>query len=434
MCNFKLTSNGQSLKVAGFTYDQINAAIYAAENDLQAGAEYSGAEMAAWSAYNCKSQWRESKSVFSVTERDGNSFTMVVNGARELSFSAVPKGENPGSAEKPKQKRPASSADTNGGNVDATAAAIAEALRGLQVTPTAAHVDESTVRAIVADEMAKVKPNAEKITVVQVGEKVSEVSGAHPMLKKVLPMVINDRISGKNVYLYGPAGTGKTTLIQQVAKVLELPYYSGSGLLQKYEVEGYRNAAGEYVPTAFYKAFTEGGVYDAAELDSWSGEALVALNNATAGCGYTFPDGNGCQKAHPNFHFIANGNTCGRGADAAYNNRFQLDASTLDRFAFVKVDYCQEVELAAANGDAELVEFLQDLRKAIAAAGLTYTATPRAARAFKAFEACQCYTVEELIELAICGGWDDANKVTLSANLNKSNKYAAVFIKRYGAK
>ena len=41
----------------------------------------------------------------------------------------------------------------------------------------------------------------------------------------------------------------------------------------------------------------------------------------------------------------------------------QLDASTLDRFAMVEVGYDAKIDLAMAGGDADLVEFIHEMRK-----------------------------------------------------------------------
>ena len=188
--------------------------------------------------------------------------------------------------------------------------ALIAALKGLR----GGSIDEDRVRAIIKDELSKAQPQQVQHTI-RVNElpEVSFPEGeeAHPMLEMLIKRVINDRVLGRFPWLYGPAGSGKSTLAAQVAKALGLPFYSVSSLQQKYELEGYTDAVGEFVQTAFYKAMSEGGVFCFDEMSTTSGEVQVAFNTAAAQLLYNFPKV-GMIKAHPDFHIIACDNTTGR--------------------------------------------------------------------------------------------------------------------------
>lgn len=176
---------------------------------------------------------------------------------------------------------------------------------------------------------------------------------------KVLKYVSN----GENVYLYGPAGSGKNVIGEEIAKALNLPFYYQNTILTKFDVSGYKNAKGEYEQTPFYKAWKFGGVYFADELDNSQAEAIIALNAALANGYYTFADTNERVEKHSNFRCIAAGNTNGQGATEEYCGRYQMDESSRDRFVFVKIDYNSKVEESITK-HSDILEFVRALRVA----------------------------------------------------------------------
>lgn len=72
-------------------------------------------------------------------------------------------------------------------------------------------------------------------------------------------------------------------------------------------------------------------------MDASAPEVLIHLNAALANGYFDFP--NGKVYAHEDFRVVGAGNTTGQGADAQYTGRTQLDASSLDRFKLVEVNY-----------------------------------------------------------------------------------------------
>ena len=294
-------------------------------------------------------------------------------------------------------------------------------LTSLILSQQTATVDMKAVEAMIDEKIKKAQTISVKINEVV---KFETKNALHDKFEDVLFWAAQRQ----PVYLFGPAGTGKNVLSEQVAEALHVPFYYAGCLQQKYELEGFINAAGEYQETEFYRAFTQGGVFLFDEIDGTAAEVLIAFNAALANGYYNFPK-YGKTKAHENFIVIAAGNTAGRGASDAYNGRFQLDASTLDRFVFIELDYNRGIEKCSANNDEELVEFAHLMRNIIKQQGLTYTMSTRAIKRM-AISVGAGIPMEKALKQSVCGGWD-ARDVALIRESNEmqkaNNKYAKAF-------
>lgn len=212
-----------------------------------------------------------------------------------------------------------------------------------------------------------------KITTVINGEHKDVKGILHEKFDTVLKFVAND----EPVFLTGPAGSGKNYICKQVAEALGLKFYFTNAVTQEYKLTGFTDANGNYQPTQFYKAFTEGGVFMLDEMDASIPEVLVILNAAIANRYFDFPAPIGYVEAHPDFRIIAAGNTTGHGADYEYVGRNQLDAASLDRFAIVSIDYSVQIENGVA-GDIEVADFCRAFRKAANKTGVQVIVSYRA--------------------------------------------------------
>lgn len=190
-----------------------------------------------------------------------------------------------------------------------------------------------------------------------------------------LPTVLQAVVAGVNPFLVGPAGSGKTTLAEQVAECLKLKFYMAARVTSEYKLVGFVDAQGRTIRTQFREAYEHGGVFLFDEVDASDPDALTAFNAALANGLGDFPDG--MVKKHKDFHAIAAGNTFGRGADRQYVGRNQLDAATLDRFSTFTIDYDEVLEHQLA-GDADWVRFVQAVRKAIEEEKVRHIVSPRA--------------------------------------------------------
>ena len=287
-------------------------------------------------------------------------------------------------------------------------------------------VDSEEVRRIIREEIGK--ESKEVVHKIQIADlpQYELPKGSNPELfETIMMMVVNDRVIGRFPWLYGPAGSGKSTIARMVADALGIPFYSVSSLQQKYELEGYSDAVGEFVQTAFYKAMSGGGIFCFDEISTTSGEVQVAFNTAAAQLVYNFPKV-GMVQAHPDFHIIACDNSTGRGGDKRYNSRFQLDASTLDRYNFVEVGYSEEHDLNMANGDKNLVKFMKAVRKTLDEANTTYLATPRASKAIKALQAAGMSN-EKALWFGLCSGWKAQDIRTIQARVSGFNEWFTAF-------
>lgn len=237
-------------------------------------------------------------------------------------------------------------------------------------------VDEKMVAKVVRQEIARLMSNEpETIT-----EAVIQAASLEEEIKTPeFDAIVADVKDGFYPYLEGAAGCGKSYTAEQVSRACNLKFYPMQQILFAHQVEGYGDAAGRYVPTPVYEAFCEGGLVFLDEFDSSSPEAALVINNMLANGEYTFPVV-GHKKAHPKFRVIFAGNTCGKGADEEYTGRSVLDGSTRDRIIDYKMSYDRRVEMMIANNDAETVDFIEDLRKAVEKTGIRHIVSYRATK------------------------------------------------------
>jgi len=208
---------------------------------------------------------------------------------------------------------------------------------------------------------------------VKTGDKVRKLPDGH--YHSVFADIMACLTVRENVFLIGGAGSGKTTVAAQAAEALGLPFYSTGAVGMAYQLLGFVNAQGDYMETDLYRAYVGGGVFLFDEIDASSAQALLAFNAIAANLLAAFPCGT--VKRHPDFIIIASANTFGNGADAQYVGRSQLDAATLDRFAFITMDYDEALELAISPCE-EWTRYVQAVRAKITEHKMRHVVSPRA--------------------------------------------------------
>ena len=212
-----------------------------------------------------------------------------------------------------------------------------------------------------------------------IGDEIVDLGDVH--IHEAFDEILAILAQRENVYLIGPAGSGKTTIAEQCAKALALQFYCYGAIKYDHDVVGYVKPDGSYSQTNFYKAFKHGGLVLMDEMDASSNNALLALNAALANDFASFPLGNdgegGMVRKHPDFVVIASANTFGHGASAQYVGRNPMDMATLDRFCNVTMGYDESLERAIAGNDA-WVDYVQAVRHAVAHHKMRYVVSPRA--------------------------------------------------------
>lgn len=176
--------------------------------------------------------------------------------------------------------------------------------------------------------------------------------------------ILDDLLVGNNVWLYGPAGTGKTTLAKRVANALlaqrfptksDYPFVvincnqwtSPIDLIGGQTIEGYKEGR-------LIDAWQKGKILILDELTKLDPNTAGIINDALAlsdksGKDSVIYNGEGTPiEKHPDFGCIAAANTTGRGTSASYGGNNKQDASLLDRFSgnFYQIGFNKELEQA----------------------------------------------------------------------------------------
>jgi len=205
-----------------------------------------------------------------------------------------------------------------------------------------------------------------------------ELGVQHKHFPELLMMCNSRQRNGQrlNVWLYGPAGTGKTTAAHKVADAMGLDFYSLPAMESGFQILGYNDSHGKYVTTPFRQCWEFGGVLIMDESDSYSPSAALAANGALANGVASFADK--MVPRHPNCIIIAGANTTGLGGTLEYSGRMKLDAAFLDRWCFLDwpIDEALEDSLCANKDWLAVVRHVR--RNVIAKQMKGVMITPRA--------------------------------------------------------
>jgi len=243
-------------------------------------------------------------------------------------------------------------------------------------------INETRVREIAVEEAQK---NARSVVhrIEIAGREPREIPGMkHPVFERVLRIVSR----GLHVYLTGPAGTGKSTLAEQVADALDIPFASISCHPQMTATAlfGYQTADGTYLPTAWRNIFEHGGVFCVDEMDNANSSLMSALNQSLANSIAAFPDGMVKRSSEIPTIVVGTGNTFGTGPDAMYVGRQAQDGALRTRFYTIEVpvDEVLERHMIDSTGCPSTVadkwhDIIRSARKAVDTLGMRVIVSPR---------------------------------------------------------
>lgn len=197
-------------------------------------------------------------------------------------------------------------------------------------------------------------------------KKVNVKGRLHMAFKEALEVTIIEQ----QAYLGGATGSGKTTLAEQIAEALELPFahLSCTAGMSEAHLLGRMIADGSYISSQFVELFENGGVFLLDEIDAADPNTALIINSALANGLLSVPNRKDkpYAKRHAKFYCIAAGNTWGKGS-SNYNGRNILDGAFMDRFAGskIEVNYDTELEKEILRDYPETARRLWKMRDAI---------------------------------------------------------------------
>ncbi len=166
----------------------------------------------------------------------------------------------------------------------------------------------------------------------------------------------------EGLYLTGPTGSGKSTLITQASARLNIPVQrvTAHSRLETPELVGHYalvDGSMSFVDGPLTTAMREGHWFLLDEIDLLDPATAAGLNGIVEGAPLVIPEKGGeMVVAAPGFAFIATGNTAGSGDQTGlYQGTLRQNLAFLDRFWMVEVDYPtaeQETAILAQSAPA----------------------------------------------------------------------------------
>lgn len=159
---------------------------------------------------------------------------------------------------------------------------------------------------------------------------------------------------GEFLYLFGMSGSGKTTVIEQVAArlkrgVVRVNHDSDIGradIIGQYILTGEGGGTMTFSEGLLPQAMREGYIYIADEFDAVDPAVGMLYQAILEGKPLTILETGEILFPHPDFRFIGTGNTAGQGDETGmYNGTRAMNEATMQRFTLIeRVDYPTSAE------------------------------------------------------------------------------------------
>lgn len=285
------------------------------------------------------------------------------------------------------------------GSLDAMLAAIVDARVGARIEALEA-------------ELAARPAGASTAVTVRINElpPVTLDGTAHALLPEALRWASSARRNGMrvNIALVGDAGTGKSTLAEQVAQSLgfRYDYLNCSGGVSESRLFGrmtpdLSNGTERYTPALLVDYYEHGGVFCLDEMDGLDANVLTAANGMFEARRWTAPNGRTVDRS-PSFVLFGTMNTFGTGASRLYTGRSQLDAASLDRWQVLECDYDEALERALCSAP-EIVERFHAIRANVRRLGLRRWVTGRMIERAEIAHQCHGLTPKAAVRAQLAG-------------------------------
>jgi len=193
-------------------------------------------------------------------------------------------------------------------------------------------------------------------------EPVTKPSASGKLEHWQMPLIKAIVETNRQALLVGGAGSGKTTIAQQIATDLGFTgddFYSislSAGVSEAH-LTGRMVMTGEFLDTKFLNIVENGGLILLDEFDNGDADVMVSLNSLLANDEISVPLRRGNETAirHKDCYILATANTWGNGSGGSSGYvRKQLDSATLDRFV------CSKMYLGTDRRIVNLVMGLSD--------------------------------------------------------------------------
>lgn len=200
--------------------------------------------------------------------------------------------------------------------------------------------------------------------------KVATDKVVHPEIVRACKYIV---AGDRQIYLSGPAGTGKSTATEHMLEILRgyAAWKDSSLYLQTVSMSTFvsdlagfldRLDGGKYVMAGLVESLMKPGLTVIDEADKGNPNLAGFWNTVLANNKITTPGGT--FDRHPDNVVVFIGNTTGHAPSKQYSGSVRQDFATLDRFRVFRIDFREEVERAAIpNLNEDLFKRVQAMRK-----------------------------------------------------------------------
>jgi cobaltochelatase CobS len=171
----------------------------------------------------------------------------------------------------------------------------------------------------------------------------------------------------KPLYIWGPTGCGKSTIVEQLAARLRIPVFNLTGSFDT-DVQDFYGSRTAVNGTVFYEygplslAYRHGGIFLLDEIDGLNPALALGLNTVLDGRPIVIAETGEIIHRHPRFRFVATANTNG-GSDETglYQGTNRLNLAFMDRFFKLEAKYpAPAVEKVLLKLTAPAISVLHD--------------------------------------------------------------------------